>query len=72
MNAKRGQLFHPTLKCIYQIRSQLVEWGEQPELLAFLWGGRGHKSRPIILRWNKSDRDTAEEKKKRKREKKDQ
>lgn len=46
-----------------------MEWGEQPELLAFLWGGRGHKSRPIILRWNKSDRDTAEEKK-RGREKK--
>lgn len=56
---KRGRLFHSTLKCICQIRSQLVEWGEWPELLAFLWGGRTHKRRPIILCWNKSDTDTA-------------
>lgn len=67
MNAKRGQLFHSTLKCIYQIRSQLVECGEWRELLAFLWGSRTHKSRPIILCWNKSDTDTAVKKKKKKK-----
>lgn len=59
MNSKTGWHFHSTLKCIYQIRSQLLECGEWPERLAFLWGGRTHKRRPIILCWNKSATDTA-------------
>ncbi len=42
-----------------------MECGEWPELLAFLWGGRTHKSRTIILCSNKSDTDTAVEKKRR-------
>lgn len=44
-----------------------MECREWPELLAFLLGGRTHKSRPIILCWNKSDTDTALENKKKRR-----
>lgn len=50
---------HSTLKCICQIRRQLAEWEEWPELLAFLWGSKRHKRSLIIPCWNKSDTDTA-------------
>lgn len=30
-----------------------------PNCWPFLWGGRAHKSMPLILCWNKSDTDTA-------------
>lgn len=62
---------HSTLKYICQIRRQLAEWEEWPELLAFLWGSKRHKRSPIIPCWNKSDTNTAvgEGKKKEKRKK---
>lgn len=50
---------HSTLKCICEIRRQLAEWEEWPELLAFLWGSKRHKRSLIIPCWNKSDTDTA-------------
>lgn len=63
---------HSTLKYICQIRRQLAEWEEWPELLAFLWGSKRHKRSPIIPCWNKSDTNTAvgEGKKKGKKKKK--